>query len=302
MKRVYLWIIYLFSNHKPDGSNHWRYMSRETKGYQGPLPCAHCRKTRKHRRYMLGLQPDNKDIVLCIWHYFERVPAEVDKIFLKLNKALGIAVVGLVFICAALSIPAFTNTKIFLQSPLSFQQMNNIIDWAYQLADGKTARSTIRTEIETITQASPNLVVATMAIAVVTVETGGTFNPATKGMMRNKNGKLVPSGAMGPGGVVPRYHREEMKRAGCQEDTDLFDPVLGTRTMMYCLQGTLAQAQGDTTRALKLYLQGAGTQYEHVEWNMSLEEYFNRTVNYMGKIAMAMNSREEEGLQAPVKK
>lgn len=288
-KRAFIWIISHLWFYKPNGGKWYRY--EEGKGNYRPI-CDHCDGRRRHRRYMVGLEGPNKDKILCIRCYFKEVPGEFDKVMLRLVPKLSIAVAILFLLFLTSTFVAFSNSKILFRSTVSRRQIENVIEWAYRRAPN-VARETIRQEVETINEESPNLAFFVLGCALI--DTESKWDPGHRGMMRDKAGRLVPSGARGPGAVVASLHQAEMRRAGCKEDQDLHDPILGTRTAMYCLDDYMDKAEGNTSTGLRFYLRGEGTKYKGVDWNMSDEKYFNVTVNTEGQIMMALDSKEEPG-------
>jgi hypothetical protein len=64
---------------------------------------------------------------------------------------------------------------------------------------------------------------------------------------------------------------------------------------MECLKDYMGKARGNTSTGLRFYLQGEGTKYQGVDWNMTPERYFVVTVNTEGAIMMVLDSKGKEG-------
>ncbi len=304
MRQFYLWL--RCRRYQPNGGKVWGYreagwVDKDTKEIIQARPCSHCKGKHRHQRYMLGLEDNNKNQALCIWHYVSRRPVEAERLMLWLVRPLSIGVLALLIVASGSTWMAFSHKKVLFRSVVTPQQIENVVDWASKRAPN-VARETIRQEVETINEKSPNLAFFVLGCALVDIES--KWDPGHRGMMRDKKGKLVPSGARGPGAVVASLHPEEMRRAGCREDQDLHHPVLGTRTAMECLKYYMTKAGGNTSTGLRFYLQGEGTKYQGVDWNMSPEKYLVATVNAEGEIMLVLDSKgqPEKPVVPPKKK
>ncbi len=294
MRQFYLWI--RCRRYKPNGGKPWGYreagwIDKDTKEVLQPRPCYQCKGKHRHRRYMLALRGSKKGQALCIWHYVSRRPVEADRLMRKLVRPLSIGFLSLILIVSGLTFLTFNRSKILFRSAVSGQQLENVVEWASRRTPN-VARETIRREVETINEESPNLAFFVLGCALI--DTESKWDPGHRGMMRDKTGHLIPSGARGPGAVVASLHPEEMRRAGCREDKDLHHAVLGTRTAMECLKNYMRKARGNTSTGLRFYLQGEGTKYQGVDWNMSPDKYFTVTSNTQGEIMLALDTHEGE--------
>ena len=300
MKRLYL-RVYSHS-YKPNGGKHWGYTEAGVLVGIPPIsvpprPCSRCKHKRARQRYMLGLQKKNKGQVLCIRHYVQRVPVEVDKIMLKLVRPLSIAVLALILVAAGSTYMAVSHKKVLFRSVVSPQQVENVVD---EIASRKpnVCREILTQEVEAVADASSDLAFFTLVCGVIDVETGGTWDPGTRSKVKNKAGKWVDGTALGLGGVL-KSHLDELKRAGIvPKDADesiLYHPVYGARSCAYYVrQYVLEKAKGNTKWGLKLYLQGEGDKYAEVEWNMRLEDYFTRAINAMGRFMLVLDTKRQE--------
>ncbi len=295
MKQFYLWI--RCRRYKPNGGKPWGYreagwLDKDTKEVLQPRPCYQCKGKHRHRRYMLALRGSKKGQALCIWHYVSRRPVEADRLMRKLVRPLSIGVLSLILIVSGLTFLTFNRSKILFRSAVTNQQIENVVDWAMTIANN-VPRETLRQEIETVNEESEgNTVLFVAGVAMLRVE--GVFDPSHIGK-KKEDGRWVPSGARGTGAVLESHLPELIKAhvKGIKEKTDLNHPVYGTRASMFILRQCRQTAKGNTMRTAKIYLQGEGTKYEAVSWNMSLEDYFKKWVNTMGEIMLVLDTHAD---------
>jgi len=294
MRQFYLWFRCRW--YKPNGGKHWQYTEAGGQDCKSAFPCSRCKHKRRHNRYMVGLQENNKNQVLCIQHYIQEVPAEAERLMLKLVRPLSIGVLVLILVVLGLTYIAFSHKKVLFRSVVTPQQIENVVD---EIAARKpnVCREILTQEVEAVAGASPDVAFFALACGVIDVETGGTWDPGTRSKVKNKAGKWVPGTAYGLGGVL-KSHLPELKGAGIvprdADESILYHPVYGAWACVYYVnQYVMERAKGNTQRGLKLYLQGEGDKYANVEWNMRLEDYFTRAINAMGRFMLVLNTRAD---------
>ena len=293
MKQLYLWL--RCRRYSPNGGKPWGFreagwIDKETKDVLQRRPCYQCKGKHRHRRYMLALRGSKKGQALCIWHYVSRRPVEAERLMLKLVRPLSIGVLALILVVLGVTYLTFNRSKILFRSAVTSRQIENVVDWAMTVANN-VPRATLRQEIETVNEESEGNVVLFVA-GVATLRVEGVFDPSHIGK-KKEGGRWVPSGARG-GMAVLESHLPELIKArvkGIKEKTDLNHPVYGTRAGMFYVKQYRQRAKGNIMRMSKLYLQGEGTKYEAVAWNMSLEDYFKKFVNTMGEIMLVLDSK-----------